>query len=98
MAQLWIHTRAVSWVVSAAGPGGITEVRNFATKLTGYVTAVAASVAVLFIAINGVRWSMSAGSPLRQAEARHGLVAAAVGLAIALSANVVVALVVSALQ
>jgi hypothetical protein len=78
--------------------GGIEEVKSFATKLTNYVTALAASVAVLFMAISGVRWTMSAGNPMRQSEARNGLVAAAAGLAIALSANVIVSLVIAALQ
>lgn len=94
VAVLLLGEPAVAW---AAGTG-IAEVRSFATRLTGYVTAVAASVAVLFIAVNGVRWTMSSGNPLRQGEARHGLVAAGAGLAIALSANVLVNLVVSALQ
>ncbi|HVE95041.1 MAG TPA: hypothetical protein VNB24_08985 [Acidimicrobiales bacterium] len=78
--------------------GGIEEVKSFATKLTNYVTAIAASVAVLFMAINGVRWTVSSGNPVRQAEAKTGLVAAAVGLAIALSANLIVNLVVAALR
>ena len=83
-----------AWAVE----GGIEQVKSFATRLTNYVTAVAASVAVLFMAISGVRWTMSSGNPMRQTEARNGLVAAAAGLAIALSANLIVTLVVSALR
>jgi hypothetical protein len=85
-----------SWAHAATG--GIAEVKAFASKLTGYVTAVAASVAVLFMAVNGLRWTMSSGNPMRQAEARNGLVAAAAGLAIALSAGVIVNLVIAALK
>jgi hypothetical protein len=85
---------SVAW----AAPGGIAEVQRFASRLTNYVTAVAASVAILFIAVNGIRWTMSSGNPARQAEAKNGLVAAAAGLAIALSANLVVNLVVAALR
>lgn len=81
-----------------AAPGGIAEVQRFASRLTNYVTAVAASVAVLFIAVNGVRWTMSSGNPAKQAEAKNGLTAAGTGLAIALSANLVVNLVVAALR
>ncbi len=84
--------------VALAAEGGIEEVKSFATKLTNYVTAIAASVAVLFMAINGIRWTMSSGNPMRQTEARNGLVAAATGLAIALSANLIVTLVIAALQ
>jgi hypothetical protein len=83
---------------AAAAAGGIEEVKDFASKLTNYVTAIAASVAVLFMAISGVRWTMSSGNPMRQSEARNGLVSAAAGLAIALSANVIVSLVIAALQ
>ena len=81
-----------------AAPGGIGSVQTFAIRLSHDVTALAASVAVLFLAINGVRWTMSSGNPMRQAEARTGLIAAATGLAIALSANVIVALILAALQ
>lgn len=84
--------------VAWAQAGGIAEVQRFASRLTNYVTAVAASIAILFIAVNGVRWTMSSGNPARQAEAKNGLVAAGAGLAIALSANLVVNLVVAALR
>ena len=88
------------WQTTAAwaGAGDIEEVKSFATKLTSYVTAVAASVAVLFMAINGIRWTMSSGNPMRQTEARGGLMAAAAGLAIALSAGLLVNLVIAALK
>lgn len=89
-----IAQAGVAW----AAPGGIAEVQRFASRLTNYVTAVAASVAILFIAVNGIRWTMSSGNPARQTEAKNGLVAAGSGLAIALSANLVVNLVVAALR
>lgn|GEM_PF-6034873 len=76
----------------------VGTVQAFASRLANDVTAVAASVAVLFVAINGVRYSLSAGNPARQAEAKAGLVAAAVGLVVALSANLIVQLVVGALR
>jgi hypothetical protein len=44
---------------------------------------------VLFIAINGVKYTASNGNPGKQMEAKNGLVSAAIGLAIA-SANLVV--------
>jgi hypothetical protein len=89
-----VASSSMAW----AAPGGIAEVQRFASRLTNYVTAVAASVAILFIAVNGIRWTMSSGNPARQAEAKNGLVAAGAGLAIALSANLVVNLVVAALR
>ena len=90
-----VETACAAWAEPA---GGIEQVKSFATKLTTYVTAIAASVAVLFMAVNGIRWTMSSGNPMRQAEAKNGLVSAAAGLAIALSAGVIVNLVVAALQ
>lgn len=95
VAAVAVVTQAsIAW----AAPGGIAEVQRFASRLTNYVTAVAASVAILFIAVNGIRWTMSSGNPAKQAEAKNGLVAAGAGLAIALSANLVVNLVVAALR
>lgn len=84
--------------VVAGGSGGIGQVTAFAARLTDYVTAIAASVAILFIAINGVRWTTSGGNPSRQAEAKTGLAAAVVGLALAVSANLIVNLVLAALK
>ncbi len=83
--------------VAYAAGGGIGQVQHFASKITHYVTAIAAGIAVLFMAINGVRYTVSSGNPSKQAEAKNGLVSAAIGLAIALSADVLVQLVVSAL-
>lgn len=79
-------------------PVGIEAVKSFAAHLADYVTAVAGSVALLFIVINGIRFSASNGNFTKQAEARAGLVSAAGGLAIVLLANVVVQLVVAALR
>ncbi len=82
----------------ASGAPGIGAVSAIASHLADDVTAIAASVAVLFIAINGVKYIASSGNSARQYEAKSGLVAAAVGLAVALSANVLVGLVVGALR
>jgi hypothetical protein len=83
---------------AASGNDGMAQVKSFADHLANYVTAIAATVAVLFIAINGVKYTTAGGNPSRQLEARNGLIAAGAGLAIALSARVIVGLVVSALH
>jgi hypothetical protein len=83
---------------AALAAGGVGQVAGFAARLADDVTAVAVSIAVLFIAINGVRWLASGGSPHRQAEAKAGLVAAGLGLAITLSAGLLARLVVAALR
>lgn len=80
-----------------SGPG-IAEVAAVAGRLAGYLTAISASVAVLFIGINGLRWVISSGHPHRQADARAGLIAAGVGLAITLSAGLIAQLVIGALR
>lgn len=90
-----VVTSCAAW--AATGPEGVAQVQRFASRLTNYVTAVAASVAVLFMAVNGIRYTVSNGNPSRQIEAKNGLLSAAVGLAVALSANVLVQLVVAAL-
>jgi hypothetical protein len=82
---------------AAGEPDGIVKVQRFASRLAHYVTAVAASVAVLFVAINGVRHAASNGNPSKQMEAKAGIVSAAIGLAVTLSADVLVQLVVAAL-
>jgi hypothetical protein len=76
----------------------MTQIIAFAGRLANDVTAVATGVAVLFIAWGGVRWVISSGNPHRQAEARGGIVAAGIGLAVALSANLLAHLVVAALR
>jgi hypothetical protein len=85
-------------VLAVAGGGGVGQLSAFAGRLTTYVTAVAASIAVLFMAWNGVRMMMASGDPARQAEARGGLVAAGLGLAVVLCAGLIVHLVVAALR
>lgn len=77
---------------------GIASVAAIAGRLAGYVTALAVSVAVLCIAVNGVRWMISTGNPHRQAEARSGLLAAGLGLAITLSAGLLAQLVIAAVK
>lgn len=94
-AVLIVAIPTVAWAAPAAG--GIESVKAFAGRLTTYVTAIAASIAVLFMAVNGIRYITSGGNPIKQSEAKNGIVSAGVGLAVALSANVLVQLVVSAL-
>lgn len=98
VAALAVVVVAPSNAWAAAGDGGMAQVKSFADHLANYVTAIAATVAVLFIAINGVKYTTAGGNPSRQLEARNGLIAAGAGLAIALSARVIVGLVVSALH
>ncbi|MEA2493268.1 MAG: hypothetical protein QOJ29_1179, partial [Thermoleophilaceae bacterium] len=48
---------------AASGNDGMAQVKSFADHLANYVTAIAA---VLFIAINGVKYTTAGGNPSRQ--------------------------------
>ena len=53
-----------------------------------------AAVTVLIIVIQGIKYSLSSGEPDKTAAARKGIIYALVGLAVALSAEAVVNLVI----
>jgi hypothetical protein len=95
---VFLLSTAVPGFANAATDTGVGTINSFAARLANDVTAIAGSVALLFLAINGVRFIASNGHPAQQAHARAGLVSAAIGLAIVLSANLLVHLVVSALR
>ena len=61
------------------------------------VFGVIAAVAVLIIVIQGIRFVLSAGDSQKAADARKGVIYAAVGLVVALSAEVVVRVVIGKL-
>ena len=63
----------------------------------GIVFGVIAAVAVLIIVIQGIRFVLSAGDSQKAADARKGVIYAAVGLVVALSAEVVVRVVIGKL-
>jgi hypothetical protein len=93
--------RVLRWAAAGGGAGagnGLGAVTGLADRLASDVTAVAVSVALLFIALNGLKWIASGGSTSRQYEAKSGLGAAAAGLMIALTANVLVHLIVRAVR
>ena len=58
------------------------------------VFGVIAAIAVLIIVLQGIRFILSSGEPQKAADARKGIIYALVGLAVALSAEVVVKLVI----
>jgi hypothetical protein len=95
-----VRTAALVWWsrVHPAPGNGLGALTGLADRLASDVTVVAASVALLFIALNGVKWIASGSSSARQYEARSGLASAAAGLMIALSANVLVHLIVRAVR
>lgn len=82
--------------LSVADP--LAPLRVLVANLTTDVTAVAAGIAVLVVAVNGVRYLASGGNPGRQADARAGITAAAAGLAVVLLAGVIVNIVLAAVK
>ena len=67
------------------------------TSVLSIVFGVIAAVAVLIIVIQGIRFVLSAGDSQKAADARKGVIYAAVGLVVALSAEVVVRVVIGKL-
>lgn len=70
-----------------------TTLSNFLSILFG----VLAAVAVLIIVIQGVKYVLSQGDPGKATDARKGIIYAVVGLVVALSAEVVVRVVIGRL-
>ncbi len=67
------------------------------TTVLSLVFGIVAAVAVLMIVIQGVKFSTSQGDPQKAADARKSIIYAIVGLAVALSAEAVVNLVIAKL-
>lgn len=60
------------------------------TTVLSIVFGVIAAVAVLIIVLQGIRFVLSSGDPQKAADARKGVIYALVGLAVALSAEAIV--------
>ena len=61
------------------------------TNVLGIVFAIVGSLALLMITIAGLRYITSAGDPQKAAGARNGIIYASIGLAIAISAEAIIA-------
>lgn len=62
--------------------------------LLGIVFGVIGAVAVVIIIVQGIRFILSGGDPQKATDARKGVIYAAVGLGVAVSAEIIVQLVV----
>jgi uncharacterized membrane protein len=63
----------------------------------GVVFGIIAAVAIIIIIIQGIRFSLSNGDAQKAADARRGIIYAIIGLAVAVSAEIVVRLVIGRL-
>lgn len=63
---------------------------NTLTTALSIVFGIISAVTVIIIIIQAIRFSLSGGDPQKAADARKGIIYAVVGLAISLSANLVV--------
>jgi hypothetical protein len=68
--------------------------QNALENILSIVFGIIGALAFLMIVISGLRYVTSSGDPQRTAKARDGVVYALVGLALALSAEAIVAFVV----
>lgn len=67
------------------------------TTVLSIVFGVIAAIAVLIIVLQGIRFVLSGGDPQKAADARKGVIYALVGLTVALSAEVLVNVVIGKL-
>lgn len=75
------------------GAAGTNELETILAIVFGIIGA----LALLMITISGLRYVVSAGDPQRMSKAKNGIVFAIVGLAIALTAEAIIAFVVKRL-
>jgi len=88
---------------TSASPNCLTEIPHVEagptslSTLLGLTFGTIAAVAVIIIVIQGVKFVTSQGDPQKSGDARKGIIYAIVGLVVALSAELVVRLVIGRL-
>lgn len=90
-------TKTVVDTCSLPRPAG-TEGTGYLNTILTLVFAIAASVAVLLIAINGLRYIIARGDPGGTASAKDGMLYSVVGLLIVVAAYSIVIFVVKGLS
>jgi len=86
-----LHSLAVgaASVINVA-PLPQVQTANVIPTILSIVFGIVGALALLFITISGLRYITSAGDPQKAIQARDGIVYALIGLAIAISAEVLV--------
>ena len=67
---------------------GVSNVENFIKSVTTVVVAVCGAVAIVMFAIGGFSYVVSSGNPEHLQRAKHTLLYAAIGLAIAIASAI----------
>jgi hypothetical protein len=73
---------------STSSVAGVSNIQDFITSVTKIVVLVAGGVAILMFAIGGFSYVTSSGNPEHLQRAKHTLLYAAIGLAIAIGSAV----------
>jgi uncharacterized membrane protein YidH (DUF202 family) len=73
---------------STGSVAGVSALQSFITSVTKIVVLVAGSVAVLMFAIGGFQYVTSSGNPEHLQRAKHTLLYAAIGLAVAIGSAI----------
>ena len=73
---------------SSNSVAGVSDIQSFIASITKAVIVIAGSMAVLMFTIGGFRYVTSSGNPVQLQRAKHTLLYAAIGLAIAIGSLV----------
>jgi|SRR5581483_11155292 len=77
-----------AFAASGDSVAGVSNVQSFITSVTKVVVLVTGAVAITMFAIGGFSYVMSSGNPEHLQRAKHTLLYAAIGLAIAIASAV----------
>ncbi len=78
-----------AFAASSSSVAGVSNVQNFITSVTKIVVLVTGGVAILMFAIGGFGYVTSSGNPEHLQRAKHTLLYAAIGLAIAIGSAII---------
>jgi hypothetical protein len=67
---------------------GVSNIESFIKSITAVIVAVCGSVAIVMFAIGGFKYVVSSGNPEHLRRAKHTLLYAAIGLAIAIGSAI----------
>ena len=78
-----------AFAAASGSVAGVSNVQSFITSLTKVVVLVTGGIAILMFAIGGFSYVTSSGNPEHLQRAKHTLLYAAIGLAVAIGSAVI---------